>query len=70
MNYSSYKYKQKIKKITFKKMVKLTKELLLQKCKTDNILKIKKMDIFGSDLDEISQIKELKNLEVCSLSLN
>lgn len=51
-------------------MVKLTSDYVLQKCKTDSLKKIKRLDVFSSDLDEVSIIKELPNLEICSLSLN
>ena len=51
-------------------MVKLTIELVIHKCKTDNLAKIKKLDVWSSDLDEVSVIKELPALEICSLSLN
>jgi len=51
-------------------MVVLTKEYILNKCKTDNLTKIKKLDIWSSELEEVSLIKEMPNLEICSLSLN
>ena len=51
-------------------MKKLTLELIIQKCKTDNLQKIKKLDVWSSDLEEVAIIKDLQNLEICSLSLN
>jgi Leucine-rich repeat (LRR) protein len=51
-------------------MVKLTLDLIVQKCKTDNLSKIKKLDVWSSELEEVSLIKEMPNLEICSLSLN
>lgn len=51
-------------------MVKLTADYILQKCKTDSLKKIKRLDVFSSELDEVSLIKEMPNLEICSLSLN
>jgi len=51
-------------------MKKLTIELVVQKCKTDNLQKIKKLDVWSSDLEEVSMIKDLTSLEICSLSLN
>ena len=51
-------------------MVVLTKEYILNKCKTDSLNKIKKLDIWSSELEEVSLIKEMPNLEICSLSLN
>lgn len=51
-------------------MKKLTIELIVQKCKTDNLQKIKKLDVWSSDLEDVTIIKELPALEICSLSLN
>ena len=51
-------------------MAKLTHDLVLQKCKTDSLQKIKKLDVFSSDLDDVSIIKSISQLEICSLSLN
>jgi Leucine-rich repeat (LRR) protein len=51
-------------------MVVLTKEYILNKCKTDSLTKIKKLDIWSSELEEVSLIKEMPNIEICSLSLN
>jgi len=45
-------------------------DMIVQKCKTDNLQKIKKLDVWSSDLEEVSVLKELTNLEICSLSLN
>ena len=52
------------------KMKKLTIDLIVQKCKTDQLQKIKKLDVWSSDLEEVSIIKDLTALEICSLSLN
>ena len=51
-------------------MVKLTVEMVAQKAKTDNIQKIKKLDMWSNDLDDVSLIKEMPQIEICSLSLN
>ena len=51
-------------------MVKLTLDLIIQKCKTDNLNKIKKLDVWSSELEEVSLVKDMPNLEICSLSLN
>ena len=49
----------------------LTKELILSKYpKYSNILDIKKLDIFGEDLENISIISQMTNLEYISLSSN
>ena len=51
-------------------MVKLTHEIIIQKCKTDNFQKIKKLDVWSCELEEVSLVKEMPHLEICSLSLN
>lgn len=51
-------------------MVRLTMELVLEKCKVDNLQKIKKIDVFSGDLEEAALIKEMPYLEICSLSIN
>ena len=48
----------------------LTPELLLQKCKTDKLSSIKNLNLWGNDLEDISLIAEMPNIEICSLSLN
>ena len=51
-------------------MVKLTLDLVVQKCKTDNLQKIKKLDVWSCELEEVSLVKDMPLLEICSLSLN
>lgn len=51
-------------------MPKLTKELILSKCKVQNLDEVRNLNLWGSELDDISIIKELKNVEVVSLSVN
>ena len=51
-------------------MVKLTHDIIIQKCKTDNMQKIKKLDAWSCDLEEVGLVKDMPNLEICSLSLN
>ena len=51
-------------------MTKLTIDFILQKCKTDSLVKIKKLDVWSSDLHEVGLIKEMPSLEICSLSRN
>ena len=52
-------------------MVKiLTTELVLMKCKTDKLTSIKNLNLWGSDLEDVSVLKDLPNMEICSLSLN
>jgi Leucine-rich repeat (LRR) protein len=48
----------------------LTPELINQKCKTDKIYSIKNLNLWGNDLEDISIIQEMPNIEICSLSLN
>jgi len=48
----------------------LTKELILQKCKTDKLTQIKNVNLWGNDLDDLSILADLPNVEIVSLSLN
>ena len=48
----------------------LTPELIQMKCKTDKLGSIKNLNLWGNDLDDISIIKDMPNIEICSLSLN
>ena len=48
----------------------LTPELIQLKCKTDKLHNIKNLNLWGNDLEDISLIKEMPNIEICSLSLN
>lgn len=48
----------------------LTPELIMMKCKTDKISNIKNLNLWGNDLEDISIIKDMPNIEICSLSLN
>lgn len=48
----------------------LTKELLLSKCKSDKLTHIKNVNLWGNDLDDLSILAELPNVEIVSLSLN
>ena len=52
-------------------MVKvLSPDLVLQKCKCDKLSQIKNLNIWGSELEDISTLKDMPNIEICSLSLN
>lgn len=51
-------------------MAVLSLDLIKQKCKTDNLTKITKLDVWSSELEEVSMVRELPALEICSLSLN
>ena len=48
----------------------LTKDLLLSKCKTDKMTQVKNVNLWGNDLDDLSILAELPNVEIVSLSLN
>jgi len=48
----------------------LTPELIQMKCKTDKLQTIKNLNLWGNDLESITIIKEMPNIEICSLSLN
>ena len=48
----------------------LTAEIILTRCKTDKFTNIKNLNLWGNDLEDISIIKEMPNIEICSLSLN
>ena len=48
----------------------LTEELIMVKQKVDKIVNVKSLNLWGNDLEDISMIKEMPNIEICSLSLN
>lgn len=48
----------------------LTPDYILMKCKTDDLENIKNLNLFANDLENISIIKEMTNIEICSLSIN
>eukprot|EP00347_Sterkiella_histriomuscorum_P016658 403352350 len=48
----------------------LTKELILQKCKTEKLSSIKNVNLWGNDLDDLSILQDMPNVEIVSLSLN
>jgi Leucine-rich repeat (LRR) protein len=48
----------------------LTADVIQTKCKTDKIANIKNLNLWGNDIDDLSIIKEMPNIEICSLSLN
>ena len=49
---------------------KLTPEIIIQKAKSDKFEMIKNLNLWGNDLQDISIIRELSNVEVLSLSVN
>jgi hypothetical protein len=40
-------------------MAKLTHEIIRQKCKTDNLQKITKLDAWSCDLEEVGLVKDM-----------
>ena len=52
-------------------MVKvLTPDFILMRCKTDKLTQIKNLNLWGNDLEDVSALRDLPNMEICSLSLN
>ena len=49
---------------------KLTRELIAQKVKSDRIQNIKNLNLWGSNIDDVSIIKEMPSLEIISLRVN
>ena len=49
---------------------KLTPDMIIQKAKTDKFEMIKNLNLWGNDLQDISLIRELINVEILSLSVN
>ena len=48
----------------------LTKETIVEKCKKQNFKEIVNINIWGCDIDDVSIIHQLPNLEVVSMSVN
>ncbi len=48
----------------------LTKELIVMKCKTDKLSAIPNLNLWGNDLEDVSILSEMNNVEIVSLSLN
>lgn len=49
---------------------KLNSQLIQMKCKTDKLSSIDKINLWGNDLEDISILREMPNVEIVSLSLN
>ena len=43
---------------------KLTRELIIQKVHSDRFVSIKNLNLWGSNIDDVSILKELPNLEI------
>lgn len=48
----------------------LTKDLIVNKCKSEKLNQIKNVNLWGNDLDDLSVLAELPAVEIVSLSLN
>ena len=48
----------------------LTTDFILMRCKADKLTSIKNLNLWGNDLEDVSVLKQLPNMEICSLSLN
>ena len=51
-------------------MASLTENLILQKTKVGDLSLVKNLNLWGSDLDDVSLVSKLPNLEVLALSVN
>jgi len=47
-----------------------TRDLIIRSCKTDNLTKIYKLNLWGNELEDLSILSEMPNVEIVSLSLN
>jgi Leucine-rich repeat (LRR) protein len=48
----------------------LTKELILARCKTDNLKLLKNLNLWGVGFEDVSLLNQMPNIEVLSLSIN
>ena len=48
----------------------LSSEMIMARCKTDNLALIKNLNLWGNEITDVSLIRQMKNLEVLSLSVN
>lgn len=48
----------------------LTTEMVMARCKTDNLGLIKNLNLWGNEIADISLIRQMPNMEVLSLSVN
>ena len=48
----------------------LTLDLVFNKTKSDNLHNIKNLNLWGNELEDLSLIQQMPNLEVISLSVN
>lgn len=48
----------------------LTRELIMARCKSDNIRLLKNLNLWGNDITDVSLLRDMINIEVLSLSIN
>ena len=48
----------------------LSRELILAKCKTDNLKLLKKLNLWGVGFEDVSILNQMPNVEVLALSIN
>ena len=51
-------------------MVELTEELVLQKSRCEDLSSVRNLNLWGSDLSDVSILQRMPNVEVLSLSVN
>lgn len=49
---------------------KLNAQLIQMRCKTDKLDQIDKINLWGNELEDISIMRQMKSVQVISLSLN
>lgn len=48
----------------------LSPDLVLSRAKTDNLYMVKKINLWGNDIDDVKLLRQMPNVEVLSLSVN
>ena len=48
----------------------ISRDLVEAKCKTNNLREIRKLNLWGTDISDVSLLREMVKLEVVSLSVN
>ena len=49
------------------KMVKLTEDMIVARTRVSDLSNVKKLNCWGADLDDVSVLKRLENVEMLSL---
>mmetsp|Transcript_20932 Transcript_20932/g.49931 ORF Transcript_20932/g.49931 Transcript_20932/m.49931 type:complete len:115 (-) Transcript_20932:692-1036(-) len=50
--------------------MKLSEQLVLAKTRLDNLVDVRNLNLWGQDLDDVSILRRMPNVEVLSLSVN